>query len=60
MSNDSSIDNYRKPNETEKEWQLRKLFIQKFQHKYEQDRLVCLAQCFVNVKTMGCRYVAYK
>lgn len=49
-------DIYRKPNETEREWQLRKLFIERFYDHFEHDRLLCLAQCYANIKTMGCRY----
>lgn len=53
MSND--LLKYRKQNETEREWQLKKLFIETFISKYDEDRLLCLAQCYVNVQTMGCR-----
>lgn len=51
----SDIDKYRNKNETEKEWQLRKLFIEKYMDKYDEDRLLCLAQCYVNIETLGCR-----
>ncbi|CAF0833683.1 unnamed protein product [Brachionus calyciflorus] len=56
MNNDELHLKYRKHNETEREWQLRKLFIERHIDKYNEDRLLCLAQCFVNIKTMGCRY----
>ncbi|CAF1142472.1 unnamed protein product, partial [Brachionus calyciflorus] len=59
MNNDELHLKYRKHNETEREWQLRKLFIERHIDKYNEDRLLCLAQCFVNIKTMGCRY-SYK
>jgi hypothetical protein len=49
------ISKYRNANETEKEWQLKKLFIEKYIDKFEEKRLVCLAQCYTNIETMGCR-----
>jgi hypothetical protein len=49
------IEKYRRPNDTSKEWKLRKLFIEKYHWKFSEDRLLCLAQCFVNVETLGCR-----
>lgn len=52
----SNIDKYRNPYETDREWKLKRLFIEKYFDKYKEDRLVCLAQCYVNVETMGCRY----
>lgn len=56
MSNSIDLDKYKNPNETEKEWRLKSQFIERFQDKFEEDRLICLAQCYVNVETMGCRY----
>lgn len=52
----STIESYRNPYETDKEWTLKKAFIEKYQTRYEETRLLCLAQCYVNVETMGCRY----
>jgi hypothetical protein len=49
------INKYRNANETEKEWQLKRLFIEKYKEKFDEDRLICLAQCFTNIETMGCR-----
>lgn len=50
------INKYRNPNETEKEWQLKRVFIEKYQDLFAEDRLLCLAQCYANIETMGCRY----
>lgn len=52
----SNIDSFRNPYETDKEWKLKKAFIEKYQGRFEETRLLCLAQCYVNVETMGCRY----
>jgi hypothetical protein len=49
------INKYRNPNETEKEWQLKKTFIEKYRDLFSEDRLLCLAQCYSNIETMGCR-----
>lgn len=54
MSFDINI--YRDSNETEKVWQMKKMFIERYKDKYEEKRLLCLAQCYVNVETLGCRY----
>jgi hypothetical protein len=56
MSNSTiDLDKYKNPNETEKEWRLKSQFIEKHKDKLSEDRLVCLAQCYVNIETMGCR-----
>ena len=54
-TNCKDIEEYRNPNETEKEWQLKKIFIEKYRDLYSEDRLLCLAQCYSNIETMGCR-----
>ena len=51
----SNFEKYRNPYETDREWELKKLFIEKYENQYKEDRLICLAQCYVNVETMGCR-----
>ena len=50
-----SIEKYRRPNETDKVWQLRRIFIENLKDQFHEDRLLCLAQCYANVETMGCR-----
>ena len=51
----TNIEKYRNPYETDKEWKLKKQFIEKYQNKYDENRLLCLAQCYANIETMGCR-----
>jgi hypothetical protein len=46
---------YRNSTDTEKIWKLKKQFIEKHKDKFDEDRLLCLAQCFVNIETLGCR-----
>jgi hypothetical protein len=48
---------YRSPNDTEKIWKLKKQFIEKYKDKFEENYLLCLAQCYVNTETLGCRLV---
>jgi hypothetical protein len=49
------INKFRDPNETEKVWKLKKMFIEKYQGTFDEKRLLCLAQCYVNIETIGCR-----
>jgi hypothetical protein len=55
MSNED-IEKFRNPHETDKEWKLKELFITKYKDQIQDNRLICLAQCYVNVETLGCRY----
>lgn len=52
----SNSEKYRNQYETDREWKLKELFIEKYKDKFDENRLMCLAQCYVNVETMGCRY----
>ncbi|XP_037947282.1 uncharacterized protein LOC119679155 [Teleopsis dalmanni] len=54
--NDWSVDKYRTDYESEEHWQLRKKFMITHKDKFDEDRLVCLAQVFTNVEFMGCKY----
>ena len=49
------IEEYRHENETEREWALRKRFIERYHDEFDHDHLLCLAQCYANIKTMGCK-----
>jgi hypothetical protein len=49
------VNKYRNPNETEREWQLKKLFIEKYHDQYDESRFLCLAQCYANIQLLGCR-----
>ncbi|CAF0727504.1 unnamed protein product [Adineta steineri] len=47
---------YRLSTESTKQWDLRKRFLEKYWHQYDEDRLLCLAQCYVNMRCLGCKY----
>ena len=53
MINENTVEKYRKLWEIEDHWILRKEFILAHKDKYDLDRLLCLAQMFVNIETMG-------
>lgn len=53
MINEETVEKYRKLWEIEDHWVLRKEFILAHKDKYDLDRLLCLAQMFVNIETMG-------
>lgn len=50
------IDSYRTAYEPEEHWELRREFMARHQHWIPEDELVCLAQVFVNVELLHCRY----
>lgn len=52
------VDNLRKSWEIEDHWKLRRDFILTHMNKYPRSRLLCLAQLFVNVETLGNTYAA--
>lgn len=56
MSRNTEIVKYRRHNESDRQWNLKKIFIERYINQYDEDRLLCLAQCFVNIQTIGCRY----
>ena len=51
-----NFDSYRMEHESEIEWGLRKKFLEAHADKYEGNRLLCLASCFINIEMYGCRY----
>jgi hypothetical protein len=57
LKNQKSFDfsKYRSPNDTDIEWQYKKLFIETNHGKIEDKSLVCLAQCYSNVERLGVR-----
>ena len=57
LNTELDLETFRNPNDTQKEWRLKSQFILKFQNKFDPERLACLAQCYVNIETMGCRLV---
>lgn len=50
------IESFRQPWESDEHWFLRKKFLTCHWDKFSLDRLLCLAQVFVNVEFLGCTY----
>jgi len=50
------VDKYLSPHEPNHHWELRKQFIINNKGRFDEERLVCLAQTFANIEFMGCRY----
>ncbi|XP_053673755.1 uncharacterized protein LOC128724011 [Anopheles nili] len=51
-----NIDQYRLPYEHDEHWQIRRAFLEKNQHVLPLQKLLSLAQAYMNVKTLGCQY----
>uniref|UniRef100_A0A8D8ZK49 G patch domain-containing protein 2 n=2 Tax=Cacopsylla melanoneura TaxID=428564 RepID=A0A8D8ZK49_9HEMI len=47
---------YRSNHEPKEHWELREKFLEAHKDKFDEDRLVCLAQVFYNVEFLGCKY----
>jgi XRN-Two Binding Domain, XTBD/G-patch domain len=56
MATDWDIESYRKEYECDEHWRLREAFMRAYKDQFTEDELVCLAQVFVNVELLGCRY----
>lgn len=50
------IESYRAAYESIEHWSLKQEFMEAHKDKIPEDRLVCLAQVFVNIELLGCRY----
>ena len=50
------VSQYKTEHEPREHWKLRKKFMEIHKKNFTQDEIVCLAQCFVNIEFMGCRY----
>ncbi len=48
-------DRFRLTNESDQQWFYRKQFIEAFRFDYNEERLLCLAQCYANTKCLGCK-----
>ncbi len=48
------LSKFKSLNDTDKEWQLKKLFMQTYYNRFDEARLVCLAQCYSNIEIYGC------
>lgn len=51
-----NIDSLRQHHESSVEWRLRREFLEKYWNTFDEDRLLCLASCYVNVKCYRCKY----
>lgn len=58
MSVDTSwdIESYRTAYESEEHWALKRDFLEAHKDRIPEARLICLAQVFVNVELLGCKY----
>lgn len=56
ISTDWDVDDYRTEYESEEHWQLRRDFMMAHKDRFDEERLVCLAQTFINMEFMGCKY----
>ncbi|KAH3779398.1 hypothetical protein DPMN_157200 [Dreissena polymorpha] len=56
MSEMFDVESFRNPNESNTEWKMRRKFLLAHHETLDVDRLVCLANCYVNVEVYGCTY----
>jgi len=56
QENSSEFDHYRHTHESNTEWKLRRQFIAAHHEELERNRLLCLANCFINVECYSCTY----
>ncbi|XP_018307558.1 NF-kappa-B-repressing factor isoform X1 [Mycetomoellerius zeteki] len=56
MYDDWDVEQHKVEYESDEHWELRRKFLMTHKHKFPEDMLVCLAQVFVNVELLGCRY----
>ena len=56
LSTDWDINKYRDKFTPLEHWELKREFMEAHKDKIEEDRLVCLAQTYVNMELLGCRY----
>ncbi|XP_071155669.1 uncharacterized protein [Mytilus edulis] len=55
-SKETDVERFRSPFESNTEWKIRKKFLVEHINKFDEDRLICLSLCYVNVRQMGCKY----
>uniref|UniRef100_A0A915Q222 XRN2-binding (XTBD) domain-containing protein n=1 Tax=Setaria digitata TaxID=48799 RepID=A0A915Q222_9BILA len=53
---ESSLDRLRAVHESDEQWKLRRMFIERHMADYPKNRLLCLAQIFCNMISLGCTY----
>ncbi|KAK8384321.1 hypothetical protein O3P69_009241 [Scylla paramamosain] len=58
MSVDTSwdIESYRAAYESDEHWALKREFMEAHKERIPEARLICLAQAFVNIELLGCKY----
>lgn len=56
QNDDWDVEQYRAEYECEEHWELKRKFLVAHKDKFPEDELVCLAQVFINVELLGCRY----
>lgn len=49
------VEKYKSNHEVEDHWKIKRSFIIAHKSKYPEDRLLCLAQTFLNIEFLGCR-----
>lgn len=52
----SSLDSLRVIHESEEQWRMRRMFIERHMADYPKNRLLCLAQIYCNMNLLGCTY----
>ena len=50
------VERFKTVHESDTEWNLRKDFILAHFDKFDEERLICLSCCFINVELYGCSY----
>lgn len=56
INEDWDVEQHKVEYESDEHWELRRNFMLAHKDKFSEDALVCLAQVFVNVELLGCRY----
>ena len=56
VNEDWDVEKYKQDHEIDEHWELKKNFLLAYKDRFEEDELVCLAQVFVNIELLGCRY----
>ncbi|VIO97080.1 conserved hypothetical protein [Brugia malayi] len=52
----NSLDSLRAMHESDEQWKLRRMFLERHMDNYPKNRLLCLAQIFCNMISLGCTY----
>ena len=52
-----NVEKYYSQAEPKQHWDLKRTFMEENKEKFNEERLVCLAQTLVNIEILGCRYI---